>query len=318
MQKVKVAFVGAGNMAKEHARAFASLPGVVLAGVCSRSRESGERLASTYRDMVVCDSIDELYHLTQAEIVVVAVQILAMKGVAEACFAHPWVVLLEKPAGHDLKEAKAILDAADKSGNPVYVALNRRSYSATKQAADALALALDTGPRFIKVLDQQDQLIARDMHHEPPEIVKNYMYANSIHLIDYFRVFGRGEITKVEVIEPWDPAEPGVVLAKVKFSSGDIGLYEGVWNGPGPWAVSVVTPQSRVEMRPLEQVSLQSRGERKVHLLETSPNDDAFKPGLRLQAQYAIAAVRGEPNELPTLHDAFKSMQLVAQIFGLL
>lgn len=311
---VKVALVGAGYMAAEHAKAFSGLEGVNLVGVCSRSRALAEELASIYPGMAVCDSIADLYATTKADIVVVAVGILSMMEVAYACFDHPWSVMLEKPAGHDLSAATAILDAAKKADRLVYVALNRRSYSSTQQALAMLDMA--NGPRFIKVLDQQDQLSASDIHHEPPEVVRNYMYANSIHLIDYFRMFGRGDIVKVDVVEPWNPDEPGVVLAKIEFSSGDIGLYEGIWNGPGPWAVSVVAPQIRVEMRPLEHVTVQHRGDRKIHSVETNQDDVDYKPGLRQQARHAVAAVRGQPHGLATLHDAWESMQLVARIFG--
>lgn len=315
MKTVKIALVGAGYMAAEHARAFAGLPGVSLAGIHSRTRARAEQLAALYPGMEVCDSVKDLYERTKADLVVVTVREMSMNAVARECFAFPWAALLEKPAGYDLDDASVILDAAKKAGSRVYVAFNRRAYSSTRQAL--ARLEGNTGQRFIKVIDQQDQGFARDVIKEPPEVVKSYMYANSIHLIDYFRVFGRGEITGVVPVEAWNPETPGMVLAKIVFSSGDIGLYEGVWNGPGPWAVSVVTPQERLEMRPLEQVTVQLRGERKLTSLEIDPDDSAFKPGLRYQAIQAVAAVRGETHQLSTLEDSWQSMTLVARIFGL-
>ncbi len=315
MKTIKVALVGAGYMATEHAKAFSGLPGVVLAGVFSRTRARAEQLAASYSGMLVCDSVKELYERTRADLVVVTVKELSMAAVATECFAFPWAALLEKPAGYDLDDATSILESAKKAGSTVYVALNRRAYSSTRQSLTRLAE--NTGPRFVKVMDQQDQQAARDIYKEPPEVVQNYMYANSIHLIDYFRVFCRGEVTEVLPILPWTPEQPGMVVSKIEFSSGDVGLYEGVWNGPGPWAISVVTPRERLEMRPLEQVSVQLRGERKVTALEISGDDSAFKPGLRHQAIQAVAAVRGEPNDLPTLGDSWKSMHLVARIFSL-
>ena len=110
---------------------------------------------------------------------------------------------------------------------------------------------------------------------------------------------------------------PAAVVAKLEFSSGDVGLYEGVWNGPGPWAVTVVTPAQRLEMRPLEQASVQLRGERKVVQLDITAEDSQFKPGLRQQAKDMLSALAGEPSPMPTLEDAFISMRLVAGIFGL-
>lgn len=315
MKAIKVALVGAGYMATEHAKAFSGLPGVALAGVFSRTRARAEQLALSYPGMVVCDSVGDLHERTRADLVVVTVKELSMAAIATECFAFPWAVLLEKPAGYDLADATSILEAATKAGSRAYVALNRRAYSSTRQVL--ARLADNAGPRFVKVMDQQDQQAARDIYKEPPEVVRNYMYANSIHLIDYFRVFGRGEVTGVVPVIPWTPEKPGMVVSKIEFSSGDVGLYEGVWDGPGPWVVSVVTPQERLEMRPLEQAAMQLRGERKVTVLDLDPDDTAFKPGLRYQALQAVAAARGEPSYLPTLTDSWQSMNLVARIFGL-
>ncbi|OGB20953.1 MAG: oxidoreductase [Burkholderiales bacterium RIFCSPLOWO2_02_FULL_57_36] len=314
-KNVKVAIVGAGNMATEHLKAFSAIEGVQPAGIFSRTPTRAVALAATYPQMSVCDSIEDLYNKTRADIVVVTVRELAMATVAVECFKFPWIVLLEKPAGYDLVDATRILDAAQKANSKVYVALNRRAYSSTRGALGEL----DTteGKRFIKVLDQQDQQVARNIIKEPEAVVQNYMFANSIHLIDYFRVFGRGGIAKVTPVVPWNPAEPGIVISKIEFTSGDIGLYEALWDGPGPWAVSVATPQKRLEMRPLEQVTVQLRGERRLSSLDISTSDTSFKPGLLLQAQQAVAVVRGETNFLPTLHDSWYSMKLVADIYGI-
>lgn len=316
MQEVKVAFVGAGYMASEHAKAFSGLPGVVLVGVHNRTRSRAEQLAESYPGMRVYDSVAELHAQSGADLVIVTVKELAMKAVAEQCFKFPWKVLLEKPAGYDLGDARAIQDAAQAAERKVYVALNRRAYSSTRRAVECLAQDMDS-PRFVTVLDQQDQIAARDIYKEPPEVVQNYMYANSIHLIDYFHTLCRGEVREVDHVVAWDQISPGMVVAKITFSSGDIGLYEGNWMGPGPWAVTVATPERRIELRPLEQATVQLRGERKVSAFEVDQDDIDFKPGLRFQAIQAVAAIRGEFHQLPTLNDSWKSMQLVAAIFGL-
>lgn len=315
MKSCKVAFVGAGYMASEHMKAFSGIAGVELVGVFSRTRDRAEKLAADYRGMKVCASIADLYQQTGADIVVVTVIELSMNETATECFAYPWKVLLEKPAGYNLPDAAAILEAARRNSRDVYVALNRRAYSSTGMALSRLQE--NAGQRFVKVQDQQDQEAMLNIHKTPPLVVENFMYANSIHMIDYFRVFARGAITKVTPVVPWNPKKPGIVIAHIEFSSGDIGLYEGIWNGPGPWAVTVNTPQERLEMRPLEQVSVQARGERKLVTLQADPIDAEFKPGLRKQALAAVAVVRGEAASLPTLEDSFQSMLLVAQIFGL-
>jgi predicted dehydrogenase len=301
-------------MAEEHMRAFASLPDVTIAGVHSRTRERAEKLAASYNTQVY-DSVSELYNKTGADLVVVTVIELSMAEVASACFDHPWAVLLEKPAGYDLADATRIRDAAARADSRAFVAFNRRAYSSTRQALELLQD--DSSQRFIKVVDQQDQQAAILVTKQPELVARNYMFANSIHLIDYFRVLGRGEVASVEPIVPWKPERPGLVLAKINFTSGDVGLYEGIWNGPGPWVVSVNTPEQRIEMRPLEQVSVQSRGTRAVTRLDVDGDDKTYKPGLRYQAKQAVAATRGQSAELATIADSWHSMKLVADIFGL-
>lgn len=312
MTEVSIAIVGAGYMAEEHARAFASLPGVRISGLHSRSRARAEALAAKYGASVY-DSVDALWQGTRADILIVAVPELAARGICEAAFAHPWLCLLEKPAGYDLADALAIEAAAQAAGSRVHVAFNRRFYGAT-QAVTA-ALAGDTGPRLITVLDQQSMDEARGVN-APEAVVQTWMYANSIHLIDYFTHLGRGAITGVSVTAPWDQANPGTVMATIHYASGDLGMYQAVWNGPAPWVVTVGTGAARYEMRPLEKLSIQPRGQRRAIEQPGSARDTDFKPGLRLQAEQALRAFREEPNDLPTLSQSTRSMQLVAAIYG--
>jgi predicted dehydrogenase len=313
-ERCTVAIVGAGGMAREHARAFQDVPGVTVAGIHSRTRSRAEALAADLGINAVCDSIDELYERTRADLVVVAVPELAASQVSHACFTYPWTALLEKPAGYNTHDAAVIRDSARAAGRRAFVALNRRSYGSTLTAL--AALRVDTGPRFIRVLDQQDQSIAI-ADGQPPEVVANWMYANSIHTIDYLRIFGRGPVQTVEPVLPWDPLRPGVVVARVEFETGDVGLYEGVWNGPGPWAVQVTTPSQLWELRPLERAGVQYRGERRLQAVEPDPADEAFKPGFRRQAEAAVLAALGLPSDCPTIDDALETMHLIRAIFGL-
>ena len=312
MSEIRVAIVGAGYMAQEHARAFASLPGVRIAGIHSRSRDRAQALADAH-GASVHDSVAALWQATQADILVIAVPELAARSVAEAAFAHPWLCLMEKPVGYDLADALAIEAAAQAAGARVHVAFNRRSYGATR--AVAAALASDDGPRLITVLDQQSMDEARAVK-APEPVVQTWMYANSIHLIDYFTHLGRGPITGVEVTAPWDQANPGVVLATIRYASGDLGLYQAVWNGPAPWVVTVGTPSARYEMRPLEKYTIQPRGQRRAAEQPGDPMDSDYKPGLRHQAEQAVRAAQGKPAQLATLAASTRSMRLVAAIYG--
>lgn len=299
-------------MAREHIRAFKDTTAVAIAGIHSRTRSRAEELAAKYSIPAVCDSVPELYERTQADLVVVTVLETAMLSVSKACFDFPWTVLLEKPPGLNVSEAEAIHATATAKRRTALVGLNRRFLSSTRAALADLAQC--GGPRYIKVQDQEDLAQARALGH-PPVVVDNWMYANSIHVVDYFRLFGRGSITNVAPIFAWNSSDPGFVASKIEFDSGDIGLYEGIWNGPGPWAISVATTEKRWEMRPLERAMFQRAGERHAETVPLHPWDQEFKPGFRLQAEAAVAAALGQPSDSPTLAESLETMRLIHAIF---
>lgn len=309
---LRIAIVGAGTMAREHIRAFGDVPGVALAGIHSRTRARAEALAAEFGVPGVYDSVADLSQATGAELAVVTVDETSMSEVSQTCCGYPWTVLLEKPPGLSVSVAEEIGATARANGRRVLVALNRRCLSSTR----AIIADLDgrDGPRFIVAEDQQDQGQAKALGH-PEVVVRRWMYANSIHVIDYLRLLGRGKITAVTPVVVWNPEEPGPVVARVDFDSGDVGLYQGMWHGPGPWAVSVTTRERRWELRPLEQAAFQDQGQRQRHPVEIHPWDRQFKPGLRLQAEMAVAAARGRPSDVPTLDEATETMRLIQAIF---
>jgi predicted dehydrogenase len=236
---------------------------------------------------------------------------LSINAVAKASFGFPWTVMMEKPPGYNLADALDIQRAAEDQQCHVLVALNRRFLAATLRAKAELAET--SAPRFIKVQDQQNQAAALRAG-QPVEVVHNYMYANSIHTIDYLRVFGRGRIASVDPILPWDPEHPGVVVCRIVYDSGDVGLYEGMWHAPGPWAVSVTIPGKRWEMRPLERLTTQELGH-PPQSADPGPWDRNFKPGFRLQAEAAVASACGRASHAVSLADAVETMRLIARIF---
>jgi predicted dehydrogenase len=314
MRDVSIAIVGAGGMAREHAKAFSSLPHVKVAGLTSRTRGKADALAGELGIPVVTDSVAELYERTHADLVIVAVPELSANPVAMQVLARPWAVLMEKPAGYDLRDAEAIAATAQGRPAPVMVGLNRRFYSSALRIKADLETRRGE-KRFIHVQDQQSYEEARRYNH-PPEVVEKFMYANSIHLIDLIAFFGRGKVSRVQQVTPWKGEDTEVMLAYVEFDGGDTALYEGLWKGPGPWAANISTPAKRWIMQPLEDAIYQNAGERARHTIERSDDDKQFKPGFLLQAKAAVAKVRGEESTIPSLEDSLQTMRLINQMFG--
>ena len=309
---LKVGFVGAGSMAREHARAFGDLESTNLHSIYSRTQSRADALADELGIQRVCTSLDQFLGTERLDLIVIAVPIEALEESLLTCLPHADHLLMEKPVGLNYEAALRIEAAAGASQSQVFVGLNRRHLGSTRSVIADLD---PDAPRFIEVHDQQDLEVAA-VHGHSETVLENWMYANSIHAIDYFPTLGRGEITEVTRLDRWDSAHPGQVSAHLRFSSGDTGFYSATWNGPGPWAVSISTPDARWEMRPLEKAAVQRRGERSLIEIESDPIDEAFKPGFRRQAEEVVAAMGGNSeSRATTLDDGLKTMHLISRIY---
>ena len=314
MKTFRVAIVGTGAMGWEHALAFNAQPNAQIVALHNRTRKKAEKVAASLGKPIVYESIETLTQESRADLIVVAVPELAANSVAKACFSCDCAVLLEKPAGYNLSDARDIAEAATGREQPVFVGLNRRFYGSVIEARTDLDLR-PAERRFVRIQDQQSYEEAR-AHNHPETVIEHFMYANSIHNIDLISYFVRGSLTDVNVIQPWRGENTEVVLAHLSFSSGDTALYEGLWTGPGPWACSVSTPSTRWSLMPLEEATVQLAGERTRRSIGRSQIDLDYKPGFYLQAQSVLNALSGHPSEAVDLGDSLKSMELIHRMFN--
>jgi hypothetical protein len=173
----------------------------------------------------------------------------------------------------------------------------------------------DLGPRFVQILDQETfaHPVAKGY---PSHVVERWMYANAIHLVDLLIFFSRGSVTHVES-SGWRgaDAQPQLVTARVEFDSGDTASYEALWSIQGPWSASVTTPDTRWEMRPIENARSRPAGTTDWLEIPIDPADEEFKPGTLRQAQELLNAARGLPHTLVSVDDAMASISLLSQIY---
>jgi len=255
-----------------------------------------------------------MYDRTHADGLIIAVPELQLPEVFHQAITHPWVLLVEKPFGVDAAATRSLTEVALGHNAQVYVALNRRHYASTRHVLTVLSQ--NPEPRVIEVQDQEDIRLAAQSG-QPEEVTRNWMYANSIHLIDLISIFGRGAVIRSSNGISWDSSEPFFVSAQFEFDSGDAATYSCVWNMPGPWTCAVTTSEARYEMRPIECLTIQKQGSRIREDVELNKIDSEFKPGIRRQAAEFLHAIRGEENLLPDLTAYARSIELVKHAYGL-
>jgi predicted dehydrogenase len=308
----KVAFIGAGYMAEEHLKVFSAQPEFEITGIYSRSFLKAEQIAEKYDVKFVADSIDNLFKNGKPELLVICVPELELWNVFLGASSYPWKMLIEKPVGINVGESQKFLSKSLENGLEVYVALNRRHYESTRLALNKLKS--DSGNRFVHITDQQD-LLAAKLSGQPEQVLNNWMYANSIHVIDLFSIFCRGSAESVQTVDTKLNSSSKVISSTIQFDSGDFGIYNGIWNAPGPWQATITTEKTRYELRPLEKITVQEFPSRVTKLIDNSDIDQKFKPGLFEQSSQAIFMLKNQAHTLPSLIDSMKTMSLIERMY---
>lgn len=313
---MNVSIIGSGYMASEHLKVFTSLNEVDQIFIYSRNTKTAQALVESSAKARFCASLDELYSSSKSDLVIVCVPELHTKDICEKIKGYPWKILVEKPLGYNLTQAREISDLCQDKASDIYVAFNRRYYSAILEAESSLSKLSSEQTRLIEIRDQEDQISALSAG-QPELVVQNWMYANSIHLIDLFYVFGRGEIHSVVPVIEWNKEKPSFVCAKITFDSGDVGIYTANWNKPGPWRITISTDEKFYELKPIEKLQIQEKGSRQLIDVALSSADTLFKPGLLRQAEELVSVIKsGAGNtQLPTLRESLRSMELVGKIY---
>lgn len=309
----RLGIVGAGKMARLHAAAFQAIPGVEISAVQSRTPEKAEAFAEDFGIPHKYPGFTELVLSGSCDGLLICVSPEALCAVGLEAMKSGLPLLMEKPPGLHLGEAERLAASLEQRVGGVWVALNRRYFSSTLRLRAAVESV--SGPRYVHVVDQQNLADSASRGHSA-ETLAHWMFANSLHLVDLLRLFCRGEVTAVRPVVPWrDGSFAQLAVFAVEFSSGDRGLFEANWSGPGPWSLAVTCPSQRWELRPLEQALCW--GELRKAPVEYPPSEDdlKFKPGLLEQARAFVDAAQGRPSTLPTLAEALGSMRLVQELF---
>ena len=310
---VRIAVVGSGYMAAEYIRAAEHVSNLEVIGICSRNLQTAQTLALEARIPFVTTNLKDLVLDTKPDVILVCVPELSTEQVLTQLMEFRIPIVAEKPIGLSLSQAKRIENLAIEADCSIYVALNRRFYSATEQAL--IEIEAENGKRFIRVIDQVNQVSARKSG-QPDQVVKNWMFANSIHIIDYIQFLARGTVAKTENWKPFVAGDEQIIASQIEFSSGDVALYTCYWNMPARWSVDVSIGEKTWQFSPLESARVYTLQNRETKEFETSPFDHNFKPGLFRILQEIESLVAVGETKLTSLSIGNLTMELIEGIYN--
>lgn len=123
--KMRMAFIGVGDMGSHHCIGFDLLEGSEVAYICDMNEKNVARTLAELKNSKpqICADYRELVHKEDVDAVVISVPNYRHKEVAVAFLEAGKHVFLEKPVAHTIEDCDAILAAAEKNGRILQIGL---------------------------------------------------------------------------------------------------------------------------------------------------------------------------------------------------
>ena len=311
-KKFNIAFIGAGKTMHDHLLVLSSIKEFNLVALHSRSIDKVRIIQKKYKTIKFYEDIGEMYKHENIDMVFVVVSLESILEVALKVLDFKWNIFFEKPLGINYDEFKKIKKKCKKNKSKVFVGLNRRNYSSTLNLIKLLKST--TGKRLIQINDQEDTNSLNKINFNS-KVRNNWMYCNSIHLIDYCNFATRGRLVSCKKFsQQQNKAEN--IISILEFSSGDIAIYKVVWNKPGPWSVAINTKEKYFVKRPIEELRYLAHGTKKFIKIKKDTNDEKFKPGFYNQAKEIMNFLKGLRHNLVDLPEYETTLKMIKYIYG--
>jgi predicted dehydrogenase len=226
----RIAVIGAGVHSETNI--FPSLANHLLAdvekvAVCDLEKEKAKKMAAICGAKSVYTDYERMIMQECPDGVIVCLNAQLHPQVAIRCLELGAPVLVEKAPAITVDQAKAVRDAARKTGKVVMVGHQKRHGSAYRQAKEMAAREEEFG-RIV-------QLEAK--MHGMPRFPNNFscLMEWQIHSIDLIRWFG-GDIQDIAVQSWIHGQNTSSLTMALKFQSGAVGAVGwGTYGGPGPF-----------------------------------------------------------------------------------
>ena len=309
---IKVCIIGAGKISEEYIKVLNNFKNTKVLGIISRTLKSCKEKSKKFNIPYYGNSIENIMSIVKPDIVIICVTPTETKKVCSKILNYKCHLLIEKPVGLNLKENKFILNIHNKNKNKMFVALNRRYFGTTINLLNELKKI--RSKRVVNIFDQENTLAAIKNGHSKL-VIKNWMFANSIHLIDFFSILCRGKIKKVIKEKKQLNRSEYYIIAKIEFSSGDLGIYHAYWNRPAPWKISVSCDKSFFYMSPIENL-FKINIKREVINFRPNDIDKKYKPGFYLMIKDLINSFRNRKNKLVSVKKNLETMKLIDKLYS--
>jgi predicted dehydrogenase len=309
MKKINIGIIGTGKIAQEYIHIFKKL-NLNIQIICARKKKKLEEFSKKNNVNKFTTNINNFLK-EKLDGVIVCVSPESTFLVAKKLLNFSGKILFEKPVGLNLNQTNQINEMFKNKKN-LFVALNRRFYKSTMLAKNYLQNSKEK--KIITIYDQENTFSAkRNGHHKLT--IKNWMYANSVHLVDLIKFFINSKIVKINK-NNIKSKNSLIYNSIINFSNGDIVEFKSFWNRPAPWKINISTDTMFIELMPIENIRfIPIKKKFDFADLKSNKKDQNFKPGFLLQSEHFVKELKNKKNNLVKLSEYNQTVLLINKIF---
>ena len=311
-EKINFAIIGAGKMCVEYSKAINSQKHNLHA-IYSRTFKKAKLISTRFKFKKIYKSLNFLKNDKKIDIIIICVSEENVGKIIKKLANSKKIILIEKPIGLSFYQSTKIIQFTKKYLKRSFIALNRRYYPSTLDLVKILKKMKSNKKRILEVFDCQDKKRFKRLKKHP-KVINSMMYANSVHLIDYFDLFCRGNLIRASSLTN-NFRNPNIIFSKLEYSSGDIGFYHCSWNQNSRWKVKLTLNNYKEwTLQPLESLSEHDLKKNKQNFYKSY--NYKFKPGLIGLIQDIIRENDNKKNNLikPQMH--LKTISTIKKIYG--
>lgn len=304
---MKIAFIGAGAIAKAHLDAF-RLAGAEVCGVCTRSSK-GQVFATENGIPFWSSSVDEVIEKTSPQAVAVLTFPSAYKEILEKLKPFGLPLFLEKPIGFNSAAAEKLKPLLPPK---VFVGQNRRFYGGVQALAESLRGASEMMVQLFLPERMKDYVGFEDA------IRDDWHVLNGIHGVDLLTYLA-GAPKKMLLQESWGKLDktrlPRFQTAMYETERKNRVMYMSCMDAAGGWRLHFFRGNEEIIFAPFEETRI--RRLTGIETLERTADDAAAKPGFLLQARTFLVGAQGElPPGWVNFDDALQSIRVIEFIYS--
>jgi virulence factor len=313
--KVRVAMVGAGNMANNvHYPSLASFSDVEFAGICDLRQDRLDATADKYHIEKRYSDYQKMVEETAPDAVYVIGQPDIMYPIWIWCLQHGLNLYIEKPMALTLHQARSLAYLADAKGCLTQVSFQRRTCPMVVKLRDE---CLKHGPIVHALCRFYKFLISPNFES------RDHMMDDCVHSIDTLRWMCGGEVVDLDC-ETKRVQVPDInfISATLHFDNGSTGFLINSWSsGRRIFAIEMHAPGICVEAEHEGKGILYADGDTKGVEFDTrqvaGSNELYVFGGFQAKNREFIDSLRSGKQPGSNFQDALKTMEVAEQILAL-